>query len=276
MLGRDLCATAPAGFELLTPSSSELDITSAESVRGAIERFRPDQVINAAAYTQVDRAESDPVTAERVNAAGPGLIGAMCADRGIPVVHFSTDYVFAGDGERPYRETDPADPMNVYGRTKLAGEEALLASGAPALILRTAWLFGREGKSFPRTMWERARGGLATRVVNDQWGRPTSTRDLAAATWALIDAGARGIVHVSNSGEPTTWFGIAERIFERAGARGLLAPCGSEDFPTPARRPRYSVLDTSRVESLLGHPLPDWVASLDRFLDDLERAEVRA
>jgi dTDP-4-dehydrorhamnose reductase len=272
MLGRDLCATAPAGFELLTPSSSELDITSAESVRRAIEGYAPDYVVNAAAYTQVDRAESDPVTAVRVNAAGPGLIGAACSERGIPVVHFSTDYVFSGSGTRPYRETDPADPMNVYGRTKLAGEQALLASGAPALILRTAWLFGREGKSFPRTMWERARGGLATRVVNDQWGRPTSTRDLAAATWALIEAGARGIVHVSNSGEPTTWFGIAERIFERAGVPGLLEPCGTEDFPTPARRPRYSVLDTGRVTDLLGHGLPDWPDSLDRFLVGLDRA----
>lgn len=272
MLGRDLCATAPAGFELLTPSSSELDITSAESVRRAIERHAPDRVVNAAAYTQVDRAETDPVTAERVNAAGPGIIGAVCSERGIPVVHFSTDYVFAGTGTRPYRETDPAEPMNVYGRTKLAGEQALLASGAPALILRTAWLFGREGKSFPRTMWERARGGLATRVVDDQWGRPTSTRDLAEATWALIKAGARGIVHVSNAGPPTTWFGIAERIFERAGARGVLEPCGTEDFPTPARRPRYSVLDTSRVSSLLGHGLPEWPESLDRFLVGLDRA----
>lgn len=272
MLGRDLCATAPGGFELLTPSSSELDITSAESVRCAVERHEPDLVVNAAAYTQVDRAESDQVTAERVNAAGPGLIGAACAERGIPVVHFSTDYVFAGTGTRPYRETDPAGPMNVYGRTKLAGEQALLASGAPALILRTAWLFGREGKSFPRTMWERAVSGLATRVVDDQWGRPTSARDLAEAAWALVEAGARGIVHVSNAGEPTTWFGIAERIFERAGTRSVLEPCGTEDFPMPARRPRYSVLDTSQVRSLLGHGLPDWTESLDRFLVGLDRA----
>lgn len=276
MLGRDLIASAPADVELLTPASSELDITSAEAVRRAIARHGPDHVINAAAYTQVDRAESDLVTASRVNAEGPGILGAACAERGIPVVHLSTDYVFAGDGERPYREDDPTEPVNAYGRTKLAGEEALLASGAPALVIRTAWLFGVAGKSFPRTMWERARDGLATRVVDDQWGRPTSTRDLAAATWELIANGATGIVHASNAGQPATWFGIAERVFERAGARGLLTPCTSADFPTPARRPRYSVLDTGRLEGLIGHAMRDWTEALDEFLDQLEREEARA
>jgi dTDP-4-dehydrorhamnose reductase len=186
-------------------------------------------------------------------------------------VHVSTDYVFAGTASSPYEEGDPVAPVNAYGASKLRGEEAVLSSGAHTLVLRTQWLFGTAGGSFPRTMWERAVAGLPTRVVNDQMGRPTYTRDLAAATWALIARRAAGIVHVTNGGPPATWFAFAREVFVRAGAEALLAPCTTAEYPTPARRPTYSVLSTTRLETLLGGPLPDWRDGLDRFLGELTR-----
>jgi dTDP-4-dehydrorhamnose reductase len=150
--------------------------------------------------------------------------GVGAARRGIAVLHFSTDYVFAGTATSPYEEADPVAPVNAYGESKLRGEEAVLASGAHALVLRTQWLFGTTGKSFPPTMWERATG-LPTRVVNDQVGRPTYTGDLAVATWRLVEQRAAGIVHATNGGTATTWFDFARDVFAHAGAETLLSPC---------------------------------------------------
>jgi len=247
----------------------DVDITDRAQVASALDAARPDWVINAAAYTAVDRAETERAAADAVNAVGPRFISEEAARRQIAVAHFSTDYVFPGTATSPYLESDPVAPANAYGESKWLGEEAVRASGAHALILRTQWLFGRAGKSFPRTMWERASARLATRVVDDQRGRPTYTRDLAAATWRLVAHRASGTVHVTNGGADATWYDVAREVFARAGAESLVSPCSTADYPTPARRPAYSVLCTDRLERLLEAPLPDWRDALGRFLDEL-------
>lgn len=269
MLGTDLRVAAPADVSVVALDSGNVDVTDRIQVASALQDAQPDWVINAAAYTAVDRAESERSVAHAVNAVAPAYIADESARRGIAVVHFSTDYVFAGTATSPYREDDPVAPVNVYGASKLGGEQAVLASGAHALVVRTQWLFGPAGKSFPRTMWERAIARVPTRVVNDQVGRPTYTHDLAVATWQLIDQRASGIVHATNGGPATTWFAVAREIFAWAGVESLLSPCTSADYPTPARRPTYSVLSTERLERLLAAPLPDWRDALGRFLDEL-------
>jgi dTDP-4-dehydrorhamnose reductase len=268
MLGRDLATSVPSGAALDLLTLDDLDITDSAALGARIEALRPELILNAAAYTAVDRAETETEQAHRANAVAVGELGRLAARAGARVVHFSTDYVFSGNASRPYREGDPTDPVNVYGATKLAGERALAHSDATWLIVRTQWLFGAHGTSFPRTMWQRAGAGEATRVVNDQRGRPTYTKDLAAAVWRLIERGARGVLHVANAGE-ATWFDVAARVFARAGRSDLLTPCSTADFPTPARRPRYSVLDTTRAERALGGPLPRWEEAVDRFLSSL-------
>lgn len=269
MLGTDLCAMVPHDVSLVAFDVADVDITDRAQVAAALDDARPDWVINAAAYTAVDRAESEPSVAEAVNALGPRLIADEAARRRIALVHISTDYVFPGTARAPYREDDPTAPVNAYGASKLRGEQAVLASGAHTLVLRTQWLFGRAGRSFPRTMLERASAGVPTRVVDDQLGRPTYTRDFAVATWQLVARGASGIVHVTNGGAATTWYELAGAVFARVGSPLLLAPCSSSDYPTPARRPVYSVLSTDRLEALLSGPLPDWHDALARFLDEI-------
>jgi dTDP-4-dehydrorhamnose reductase len=265
MLGHDLVRAAPSGTELHPFSRQQLDITDAPALAARVSALRPDVILNAAAYTAVDRAEAETKQAWRVNAEAVGELGRIAADAGARLVHFSTDYVFDGNASRPYQEDSPTDPVNAYGASKLAGEEALRRSGADWLIVRTQWLFGVNGKSFPRTMWERARAGLATKVVTDQTGRPTYSHDVARAVWKLIDGGVSGVMHIANDGE-ATWFEVAARVFERAGRQDLLTACSTADFPTPARRPRYSVLDTTRLDEQLGGPLPSWADAVDRFL----------
>jgi dTDP-4-dehydrorhamnose reductase len=272
MLGTDLCAAAPRGTTVVALDVSDADITDRAHVASALRDARPDWVINAAAYTAVDRAEMEQTVAEAVNAVAPGRIAEEAARLGAAMVHFSTDYVFAGTATAPYQESDAVAPVNAYGASKQRGEAAVLTSGTHALVLRTQWLFGRAGKSFPRTMLERATAGLPTRVVNDQVGRPTYTRDLAAATWKLVERRASGIVHATSGGAAATWFDVAHAVFERAGAGSLLSPCATADYPTPARRPAYSVLCTKRLEKLLQGALPDWRDALRRFLDELPAA----
>jgi dTDP-4-dehydrorhamnose reductase len=266
MLGHDLVATKPPGVDLVPLLRTDVDITDAAALEKTFRRLTPDIVINAAAYTAVDKAETERELAFLVNAKAVETIGRLAART--LVVHYSTDYVFPGTGSRPYREDDPVDPINVYGASKLAGERALQNSGARYLLVRTSWLFGVHGRSFPRTMWERARAGQVTRVVNDQRGRPTYTVDLAVATWQLVHRGATGLLHVANTGE-STWYQIARELFARASASNLLSPCTTDDYPTPARRPPFSVLGTARAEALLSHSLPDWQTAVDRFLAEL-------
>lgn len=269
MLGVELCAAAPRDTTVIALDVGDVDITDRARVASVLDEARPEWVINAAAYTAVDRAESERDRVRAVNGLAPGYVAEESARRRIAVVHFSTDYVFPGTATSPYREEDDVAPVNAYGESKLLGERGVLDSAAHALVLRTQWLFGVGGKSFPRTMWERATAGIPTRVVSDQVGRPTHARDLAAATWQLVGKRASGLVHVTNSGPPASWFEFARHVFLRAGAESLLSPCATTDYPTPARRPGYSVLATHRLESVLPRPLPDWRDSLDRFLDEL-------
>lgn len=274
MLGSDLVATAPASAELRAAVDPEtgarVDITDQGAVNRVLDKVAPRVLINAAAYTRVDLAEEQRERAHAVNGVAPAQIAKECTRRGISFLHFSTDYVFPGTAQCPYRETDPVDPVNEYGRSKLAGEEGILASAANSLIIRTQWLFGSRGASFPRTMWDRAKKGLTTRVVDDQFGRPTYSRDLADATWRLIERDSTGVVHVANSGT-ASWFDVASAVFTTVGAESLLTRCTTADYPTRARRPAFSVLDTSRLEAMLGAELPPWRKSLQRLLAEFER-----
>lgn len=270
MLGTDLVRSAPSGVRVVATDREELDLCDRASVARALDAERPEWVVNVAAYTAVDRAESEREAAFAINGAAVGALGEECARRGVRVLHVSTDYVFPGDAARPYREDDPVAPLNAYGESKLAGERALEASGAEAVVVRTQWLFGAHGKSFPRTMWERALARQATRVVADQRGRPTYTVDLAAAMWGLIERDARGVFHAANDGE-ATWHELAARVFAAAGARELLAECTTADYPTPARRPSYSVLATGKLERALGTPMPRWEDAVDRFVAELRQ-----
>ena len=281
MLARDLMAQAPSTVEVLPHTRSATDVTIEHQVTAALRDARPDLVINCAAYTNVDQAENEPALAFAVNGEGPGVIGRAVErwSHETMVVHYSTDYVFNGRSTRPYREDDGTDPLGVYGASKLAGERALAASGAHHLIIRTQWLFGLTGRSFPRTMWNRARAGQATRVVNDQVGRPTYTVDLARSTWLLLTREpattrlrSTSILHVANAGR-ATWYDVADRVFEAAGVGRVLTSCTTADYPTPATRPAHSVLDTAHFESVAGHALPPWQDALDRFLDQLRVEE---
>ena len=191
MLGHDLVSSAPEGVELHALTRAELDITDTASLAARVSDEKPDVILNTAAYTAVDRAEAERDLCFRVNAEAVGELVRIAARARARVVHFSTDYVFNGKASQPYKEDNPTDPVNAYGGSKLAGEQALRTSGADWLIVRTQWLFGIHGKSFPRTMWERASAGLETRVVNDQTGRPTYSKDLATAVWQLTERGAR-------------------------------------------------------------------------------------
>jgi len=268
MLAHDLAAHAPPEVALTRLTRAQLDVTAQSALARAIRDLAPAVVINAAGYTRVDDAERERDLAFAVNGVAPGAIGRAAAAVRATVVHFSTDYVFDGEACAAYREGDPPHPLSVYGESKLDGERTLAASGAEFLIVRTQWLFGRWGRSFPRTMWERAKKRQATRAVSDQTGRPTSTEDLARATWRLVALGATGILHVANGGHASR-YEVALRVFAREGTGALLAPCATRDFPTAAPRPTRAVLDTTSADTLLGGPLPDWEESLDRFLEAL-------
>lgn len=265
MLATDLAREAPAAVDMHPVAHADCDVTDSAAVGRMLDSLRPELVINASAYTAVDSAETERELAERVNGVAVGRLGEMCAGRGARVLHFSTDYVFPGDAARPYREDDPVAPVNSYGASKLLGERLLEASGVEWTVIRTQWLFGANGRSFPRTMWQRARAAQATRVVDDQAGRPTYTVDLAKVTWALVSSRRTGTFHAANQGA-TTWFGLARYVFERAGVPQLVTPCSTAEYPTPARRPAYSVLDTAKLESVLGAPMPSWESAIDRFL----------
>ncbi|TQM17677.1 dTDP-4-dehydrorhamnose reductase [Pseudoxanthomonas sp. 3HH-4] len=238
-----------------------------------VERIRPTVVINAAAYTAVDKAEDDIEAAFRANAEAPGVLARACKDRGIPFVHYSTDYVFDGWGIRPYREDDATSPLGVYGASKLAGEEAVREAGGHHLILRTAWVYGQHGHNFLRTMLRVGAERDELRMVADQIGTPTPASLIADVTAELLrkQVPVSGTFHLTPRGE-TSWHGFAEAIFDEAVARGLLARAPrvlaitTADYPTRAQRPSYSPLDIGKLEQQLGHPLADWRTGLQQVL----------
>ncbi len=270
------------GNVIVTTRSGELpegarcevaDFDRPDTLAALVERVAPAIVVNAAAYTAVDKAEDDVDAAFRTNAEAPGVLARACALRDIPFVHYSTDYVFDGQGSRPYREDDQTAPLGVYGASKLAGEDAIRAAGDRHLILRTAWVYGRHGHNFMKTMLRLGADRDELRVVADQVGTPTPAALIADVTTELLglrDAPS-GTFHLTPRGE-TSWYGFAEAIFEEALARGLISrapkviPIATSDYPTRARRPVYSCLDIGKVEAHVGRRLPEWSDSLRRVL----------
>lgn len=277
MLGSDLLATQPANVELVCPGSGACDIADQATVHACLESYRPDVVINAAAYTAVDAAESDEQACFAVNAIGAGIVAAASSRVGARTIYLSTDYVFDGIAKHPYTVDYPTNPRSVYGRSKREGEVRTLKHGGEhAVVLRTSWLYGQHGRNFVTGMLARMQQGQALRIVSDQKGAPTWTRGLAEAVWAIAGrAEVQGIHHWSDAGE-CSWYELAVAIQEAALALGLLAapveitPVGTQDYPTPAARPQYSVLDTGPTGELLGMRPNPWRESLRRMLATLE------
>lgn len=260
MLGHDL-QRALAGRDVIALDRHALDITDEQAVRAAVDGV--DVVINAAAYTKVDDAETHEAEARAINALGPANLAAATAATGARFVQFSTDYVFDGTATTPYAEDAPRHPVSAYGHTKAEGEELTLAANPDSFIVRTAWLYGQDGPNFARTMLRLAEERPAVSVVDDQLGQPTWTHDLAQQTVAMLDAGApAGIYHGTNAGE-TTWYGFARAIFELGGHDpDRVQPTTSADFARPAPRPAYSVLGHARWAEAGLAPMRSWQAAL--------------
>ena len=263
-------AAAARGIALTALGRPDIDLADPATIDAALARTAPSAVINAAAYTAVDQAESDEAAAFALNAAGPGHLARACAAAGVPLVHISTDYVFDGTAGRAYREDDEVAPQSAYGRTKAAGEEAVLAAGGRALIARTAWVYSPFGKNFVKTMLRLGAERDTLQVVDDQRGNPTSAADIADALLALVDQAAAWpeggeIVHVAGTGE-TTWRDFAEAITATLPHPPVVKGIATADYPTPARRPANSRLDTTRLKTRYGIELPRWEDSLKAVL----------
>lgn len=274
--GQVVCAMlerVPVGVEVIAIRRPELDLAVPRTVAPALRAARPDVIVNAAAYTAVDQAESEPDIAMRVNGEAAGEAARAAAALGIPVIQLSTDYVFAGTLERPYREDDATGPISAYGASKLAGEQAVAAATADHAILRTAWIYSPFGKNFVKTMLRLAETRDEVGVVADQAGCPTSALDIADAVFAVArnltgrtdDASLRGVFHMSATGE-AVWADVAEAIFaerERLGGKPVrVKRITTADYPTPARRPANSRLDCGKLALAHGVRLPEWQASL--------------
>jgi dTDP-4-dehydrorhamnose reductase len=276
-LGRSVAARGAAhGHEVVALDAARLDVTDPDAIDAQLARVAPGLVINAAAYTAVDRAEADRARASAVNAAAPGLLARACAARGTPVLHVSTDYVFDGAIGRDYVEDDPVSPINVYGETKAAGERAVLEQGGT--VVRTSWLFAARGPSFVQTITRLAASRPQLRVVADQHGCPTWADDLADALLALAALPERAPLYHFCDAEPTTWHGFATAIVDEARRHGPLVcqrvdAITSADHPLPARRPLRAVLDTSRIRAA-GIVPPPWRIGLARVVADDFRAQL--
>jgi len=289
-----LCLLSDLG-EVVAPSRKELDLLNPENIRNVVREVRPNLIVNSAAFTAVDAAEAENKTAYAINADAPGLLGQEAKRIGAALVHYSTDYVFDGRKSTPYEESDATAPLNVYGKSKLAGEQAIQAAGAPHLIFRTAWVYSTRGRNFLLTILRLATEREELKIVRDQIGAPTWSREVAAATarilaqtlsegdWAAGFSQAVGIYHMTASGQ-TSWYDFATVILEAAPqippetpwfstvTRGKpfvakrIVPISTAEYPTPASRPGYSVLSNSRLAKKFGFALPDWQVQLNRCL----------
>ncbi len=285
-VGRELLrALAPLGTVVATTRSGTLadgsacevaDFDRLDSLPALLDRLQPAVVVNAAAHTAVDRAEQEPEAAFRANAQAPGVLARWCAAHGVPLVHYSTDYVFDGQGGTPYREDAPTVPLGVYGTSKRDGEDAVRAAGGRHLIFRTAWVYAAHGGNFLRTMLRLGAERDQLRVVADQIGTPTPAGLIADVTAQALrhPGGLSGTWHLTASGQ-TSWHGFAEAIFAEAQAAGVLAKTpvvdaiASSDYPTPARRPAWSVLDNRRLQQDFGIVLPAWQDGLKRVMAEI-------
>jgi dTDP-4-dehydrorhamnose reductase len=255
----------------------EFDFDQPDTITAVFDRVQPSLVVNAAAWTAVDAAEKEVDAAYRANRDGPAALARLCARDGVPLIHISTDYVFDGAKDAPYVEDDATGPTGVYGASKLAGEHAVLDSGAHVAILRTAWVYNATGKNFVRTMLNVAQKTNTLRVVEDQYGCPTNAGDLADAILAVADrmsagwdAGYAGVFHAAGTGS-TSWYGFAQAIFAEAARHGRPEPTvngiTTAEYPTPAKRPANSRLDCSKLGQVFGVHLPDWQPSLARTVN---------
>jgi dTDP-4-dehydrorhamnose reductase len=278
-LGRSmarLLASCKEEFQVL--SSADLDITDASAVNSTLDLIKPDIVINAAAYTAVDKAESEPDVAHRVNEVGPALLASWCAENAARFVHVSTDYVFSGEGRVAWKETDAVDPQSVYGASKLAGEKAVLAACPEAVILRTSWVFSEYGNNFVKTMVKLARQRDQLSVVSDQIGCPTYAGDIAKAIYSLLHRDVTeklvGIYHFSGD-VAVSWWAFAREVHQQALRAGLIERCPeliaipSSEYPTPAARPAFSVLDCSQAVAV-GVVLSDWKIALEAVICSIQ------
>jgi dTDP-4-dehydrorhamnose reductase len=263
-----------------TDETLRCDLSDLAAVEDLLRRERPDLIVNAAAYTAVDQAESDTNAAMAINATLPGVIGTVAAGWGGAVIHYSTDYVFDGTAHHPYTEDDATAPLGVYGRSKLDGEQALAATGVDHLVLRTAWVYSLRGRNFLTTMLRLGTERDQLTVVDDQHGTPTSAGFLAKATAQIAEnwlqdtrssSRQRGVFHLTAAGN-TTWYGFAKAVFDEATATGRLPkgpsvlPIGSASYPTPAKRPAWSVLDTTKTLASFGVVAPDWRSDLRKVM----------
>ncbi|MGA1804528.1 dTDP-4-dehydrorhamnose reductase [Rhizobium sp. HT1-10] len=270
-----------AGVEIVAVGRPELDLADTQSIRSTLIGLRPDAIVSAAAYTAVDKAESEQATAFAVNAEGPAAIAGIAEELGIPVVHLSTDYVFPGDKDGAYIETDETGPVSVYGKSKLAGEQAIAAATPNHAILRTAWVYSPYGANFVKTMLRLAETRDALNVVADQRGTPTSALDIADAVITVAqrlandeDPNLRGVFHLTGGGE-ATWAEFAEEIFakleHKTGKAITVGRITTADYPTPARRPANSRLSNDKLNAIYGIALPDWKLSTKVVLERLLR-----
>lgn len=280
--GAGQLATALAqegGADVVRVGRPDFDFDRAVSIAETLRRVRPSLVVNAAAWTAVDAAEAEPEAAMRANRDGPAALAALCAEAGIPLIQVSTDYVFDGTKGVPYVETDPTSPTGIYGATKLAGEQAVLAANPRTLVIRTSWVYSATGRNFVKTMLGAARKADRLRVVADQIGCPTDARDLAVAILSVARTLAEGwrdeyagLYHSAGEGE-TSWHGLACAVFAAAARHGqptpVVEPIATVDWPTPARRPADSRLDCTKLARVFGVRQPDWRASLTRTVDEL-------
>ena len=282
-LGTEIVNQLGGHFDLHEAPSSRVDLRSADEIRAAIESVQPDLVINAAAYTAVDKAESERELAFAINADSVAVMAEAARRTGAGVIHFSTDFVFDGEAQRPYREDDEPNPLNVYGESKLAGERALLESGCPHLIFRVSWLYSPRRANFILTMARLFKSVPRVTVVEDQVGCPTSAAEVTGILAGILQAAREdlpamlgqhsGLYHLCCSGS-CSWFELASRVHERMREAGIavseLAPIPSAEYPTPARRPAYSVLDTHKLTETFGVSPRSWEAALTETLDQIE------
>ncbi len=269
-------ALAPLG-EVLALGHAQLDLANADAIRQMLRHAAPDLIVNAAAYTAVDRAEQEPVLAQAINGDAPGILAEEAQRLNAALIHFSTDYVFDGSKGAPYEEIDATNPLGVYGATKLAGEKAISAVNCAHLILRTSWVYGARGKNFLLTMQRLARERDELRVVDDQIGAPTWSRMLAEATGLMLAQclhkgtvadrlrDKSGLYHLSAGGQ-TSWFGFASAIVQHHENPPQMTPISTSDYPLPAARPAYSVLANDKMARHFGVSLPDWRHSLGQCL----------
>lgn len=281
-VGRELVTAMAALGEVTATSRAELDLASDDSIRAVVQAVKPHIIVNAAAYTAVDKAESEPELARRINADAVAALAAEAKTVGAAMIHYSTDYVFDGTKASAYREEDATHPLSVYGKSKLAGEQALAAAGIPWLVLRTSWVYGAQGKNFLLTILRLAQEKPELRIVADQTGAPTWSRDIATATAGIAakwqaDNPRSGVYHLTASGS-TTWYGFASRAVQllsqsHRGACGSLArlvPISTVEYPTAAARPKNSQLDSEKLVRDFGVRLPEWDRSLAEVMEEYE------